>query len=159
VKKAAAKRAVAPPRRHRARRPTENMVDDMAEHLPAVVRLEDVAGTPTVRIIEELGLIVADLKAVVAYAKDPSGKVRNANGEVLARRACGGAAHCTNFEQLRIRRPRFVGDGFRHGTVLNQIRSLSRISFPARVLYVITKSLLHIGRWCDIGWFALSLKG
>jgi hypothetical protein len=84
VKKAAAKRIEHPPRRHRARRPTAEMVEDMAEHLPAVVRLEDVAGTPTVKIIEELGLIVADLKAVVAYAKDPSGKVRNAKLLIVA---------------------------------------------------------------------------
>ena len=84
VKKAAAKRAVATPRRHRARRPTEEIVEEMAGHLPAMVRLEDIAGTPTVRIIEELGLIVADLKAVVAYAKDPSGKVRNAKLLVMA---------------------------------------------------------------------------
>lgn len=78
VKKAAAKRIEHPPRRHRARRPTEEMVEEMTEHLPAVVRLEEVSGTPTVKVIEELGLVVVDLKAIVAYAKDPAGRVRNA---------------------------------------------------------------------------------
>jgi hypothetical protein len=78
VKKAAAKRIEHPPRRHRARRSTEEMVEEMTEHLPAVVRLEEVSGTPTVKIIEELGTVIADLKAIAAHAKMPDGKPRNA---------------------------------------------------------------------------------
>jgi hypothetical protein len=50
----------------------------MKGRLPAVVRLEEVSGIPTVMVIQELGIVVADLKALVAHAKAPDGKPRNA---------------------------------------------------------------------------------
>jgi hypothetical protein len=74
VKKAAAKRAA----KSSPARPTARILDDVREHLPAAVRLEDVSGTPTVKIIEELGAVVADLKSIVVHSKTSDGKPRNA---------------------------------------------------------------------------------
>jgi hypothetical protein len=72
VKKAAKARASRTPD------PVGEIVDEVRERLPVTVRLEDVAGTPTVKIIEELGTVVADLKSLVRHAKCADGSVRNA---------------------------------------------------------------------------------
>jgi len=63
----------------------------MKARLPSVLRLEEVSNTPTVKLIEELGIVVADLKALVAHAKSPDGKPRNARLLLMASdriRAC-----------------------------------------------------------------------
>ena len=88
VKKAAEKRIGKPARKSRAR---PLSLEEMKDRLPAVVRLDEVSSTPTVKLIEELGIIVADLKALVAYAKTPDGKPRNARLLLMASdriRAC-----------------------------------------------------------------------
>jgi hypothetical protein len=72
VKRAAKVRAARTPD------PVGEIVAEVREHLPAVVRVEEIAGTPTVRIIEELAIVVADLKALVRHAKGSDGSVRNA---------------------------------------------------------------------------------
>jgi hypothetical protein len=77
----AAVRAVKAAAKARAARtpdPIAEIVDEARALLPAVVRLEEVTGAPTVRIIEELATVVADLKALVKHAKGPDGSVRNA---------------------------------------------------------------------------------
>ena len=63
----------------------------MKDQLPVVLRLDDISSTPTVKLIEELGTVVADLKALVAHAKTPDGKPRNARLLLMASdriRAC-----------------------------------------------------------------------
>jgi hypothetical protein len=72
VKAAAKARAAMPPG------PSVEIIDEARALLPVAVRLEEVTGAPTVRIIEELGVVVADLKALVKHAKGPDGTVRNA---------------------------------------------------------------------------------
>jgi predicted S18 family serine protease len=72
VKRAAKARAARTPD------PVAEIVEEVRECLPAVVRLEEVTGAPTVKIIEELATVVADLKALVKHAKGPDGSVRNA---------------------------------------------------------------------------------
>jgi hypothetical protein len=72
VKRAAKARAARTPD------PVAEIVEEVRECLPAVVRLEEVSGTPTVKIIEELATVVADLKALVKHAKGADGSVRNA---------------------------------------------------------------------------------
>jgi hypothetical protein len=72
VKKAVKARAARTPD------PVSEIVEEVREHLPAAVRLEEVSGTPTVKIIEELGTVVADLKSLVKHAKGADGSVRNA---------------------------------------------------------------------------------
>jgi predicted S18 family serine protease len=72
VKKAAAVRAARTPD------PVAEVVEEIRECLPATVRLEEVTGTPTIKIIDELGTVVADLKALVKHAKGSDGSVRNA---------------------------------------------------------------------------------
>jgi hypothetical protein len=72
VRKAAKARAARTPD------PVGEVVEEVRERLPAVVRLEEVSGTPTLKIIEELGTVVADLKSLVKHAKGADGSVRNA---------------------------------------------------------------------------------
>jgi hypothetical protein len=72
VKKAAAVRAARTPD------PVAEVIEEVRVCLPAVVRLEEVTGTPTIKIIDELGTVVADLKALVKHAKGSDGSVRNA---------------------------------------------------------------------------------
>jgi hypothetical protein len=72
VKKAAAKRV------RREPDPDVSVGKAARKHLPAMVRLDEVTGVPTVRVIDELGIVVADLKALVKHAKGPDGGVRNA---------------------------------------------------------------------------------
>lgn len=88
VKKAAAKRIGKPGRKSRAR---PLSLEEMKDRLPAMVRLDEVSSTPTVKLIEELGIVVVDLKALVAHAKTSDGKPRNARLLLMASdriRAC-----------------------------------------------------------------------
>jgi hypothetical protein len=72
-------------------RSTGELAAELAGHLPVATRVEHVIGTSTVRVIEELGAVVADLKSIVAHAKAPDGKPRNARLLMMASdriRAC-----------------------------------------------------------------------
>jgi hypothetical protein len=50
---------------------------EIAAHMPMVVRLEDATGTATVKVIAELGMVITDLEALVAHAKDSDGRIRD----------------------------------------------------------------------------------
>lgn len=63
---------------------------EVGAKLPTVLAVEDVAGTPALRVMEELRAAIADVRAVRTYAKTPEGGVRNAklilqSAEVLRR--------------------------------------------------------------------------
>jgi hypothetical protein len=75
---AAVRSVKAAARGRRGADPAASVVAAVSETLPAMVRLEDVSGTPTVKIIEELGTVVSDLKSLVKHAKGADGSVRNA---------------------------------------------------------------------------------
>jgi hypothetical protein len=72
VKEAAEERAA------RTSDPVAEVVAEVAEYLPVMVRPEHMVGMPTVNLIAKLGEIVANMDLLIAHAKDETtGKVRN----------------------------------------------------------------------------------
>jgi hypothetical protein len=72
VKAAAAERAARSPD------PAADAAREMRESLPAPVSVDAMAGSPAIRVIEELQAAIIDINKVRAYAKNESGGVRNA---------------------------------------------------------------------------------
>jgi hypothetical protein len=84
-------KAAAAARGRRGADPASSVAKAVTETLPAVVRLDDVSGTPTIRIIERLNQAIDAMDQLMAHARTEDGKVRNAKlllGAADKLRAC-----------------------------------------------------------------------
>lgn len=54
------------------------MVKAVTKTMPVVARLEDITGTPTIKVIERLNQAIDAMDQLMAHARSEDGKVRNA---------------------------------------------------------------------------------
>jgi hypothetical protein len=99
--------------------PIAEVIEEMIVHLPALVRLEDVCGTGTVKVIEKLANVIHDLDTLVAYAKDGNGGIRDPR---LMLQACDRIRACIE-TALKIHRVMRDFDGIEkmHTAILEEI--------------------------------------